>query len=191
MGALNFFQRPDDDFIFNEKVYSINMSLDSVVRFLYVLNDDELDPLFRIVQATEQLIGDDVNDFEVEGLLIVFEHLVTHVTGEDKPKPILNHKGEPMKDPEGNYVYEQQEKVTDFEQDFDYIYSAFLQTYGIDLLEERDMDYRKYRALAKSLPKNTYYREIIGLRSTDLSDLKGKARDRVKQAKDSVALERR
>lgn len=83
-----------------------------------------------------------------------------------------------------------QEQVTDFEQDFDYIYSAFLQTYGIDLLENRDMDYRKFRALLTSLPKGTYYREVLDIRTMDINQYDKKYQAKIRKTKEQFSLKK-
>ena len=54
------------------------------------------------------------------------------------------------------------EKVTDYNVDGDYIYAAFMELYGIDLLES-DMHWYKFLALFKGL-HGTKLNEIIGYR---------------------------
>lgn len=189
MASLDFFKKPDDNIELNGKIYAINMSLDSCIRFLYVASESGLNTLERLKLAIQQVLEVDVDELQTDTLLAVYLALFDHIIGDDKPQPILDHKGNPMRDPEGNLMYEKpSEQATDFEQDFDYIYAGFMQTYGIDLLESRDMDYRKYKALLRSLPKNTYYREVISIRLMDTKKLKGEDRQKAEKAKRSVAL---
>lgn len=63
------------------------------------------------------------------------------------------------------------EVVIDYEIDADYIYSAFLQAYGIDLIDT-DLHWHKFTALLSSLPENTFLYKIMEYRS-----YKGKERE--------------
>lgn len=63
------------------------------------------------------------------------------------------------------------EKVLDYDIDADYIYAAFMQTYGIDLLEE-DMHWHKFKALLSALPADTMISEIMKCR-----DYEGNSKD--------------
>lgn len=56
------------------------------------------------------------------------------------------------------------ERVLDYVLDADYIYSAFIQQYGIDLLEV-DMHWHKFRALLSGIGGGTRLHEIMGYRS--------------------------
>lgn len=55
------------------------------------------------------------------------------------------------------------EILLDVDVDADYIYAAFLQVYGIDLIEA-DMHWHKFSALLASLPQGTMLMDIIGYR---------------------------
>lgn len=55
----------------------------------------------------------------------------------------------------------------DFEQDSEYIFSAFLECYGIDLSTEK-IHWWKFKALFKSLPEDCQICKIMGYRSIDL-----------------------
>lgn len=56
------------------------------------------------------------------------------------------------------------EVVIDYEIDADYIYSAFLQAYGIDLIDT-DLHWHKFTALLSSLPESTFFHKIMEYRS--------------------------
>ena len=58
-------------------------------------------------------------------------------------------------------------KTMDFEQDAALIYAGFLQAYGIDLYEQRNvMDWRIFIALVRGLPQDTEFSRVIKLRCT-------------------------
>ena len=67
-----------------------------------------------------------------------------------------------------------QEKIYSFEQDATYIYSAFLEQYGIDLTKERQLHWWKFRALFQGLQEDTKFCKIMGYRSIELSESMGK-----------------
>lgn len=57
-----------------------------------------------------------------------------------------------------------QEKLTDFAQDADYIRAAFRQCYGIDLWRER-VHWLEFSALLHGLPEGNMYTSILGIRA--------------------------
>ena len=61
-------------------------------------------------------------------------------------------------------------EIYSFEYDDDYIFAAFYQQYGIDLTDT-NLHWWKFKALFKSLCENCKIVEIMGYRSTDLSDI--------------------
>lgn len=66
---------------------------------------------------------------------------------------------------------EESEKTMDFEQDAGLIYAAFLQTYGIDLYEQKNkMDWRMFTTLIKGLPENTEFSRVVKLRCTKIPE---------------------
>lgn len=54
-------------------------------------------------------------------------------------------------------------RVLDYEIDADYIYSAFLETYGIDLIDIKELHWHKFRALLHGL--SAKLTDIMGYRS--------------------------
>lgn len=62
-----------------------------------------------------------------------------------------------------------EERILDYEIDGEYIYSAFLGQYGIDLLKE-DMHWHRFVALLHGLNSSTRIREIMEYRSYEGND---------------------
>ena len=60
-------------------------------------------------------------------------------------------------------------RVYDFEYDFEYLYAAFLEQYGIDLIDIKYLHWWKFRALFKGL-HDCRLTEIMGYRGADISD---------------------
>lgn len=65
------------------------------------------------------------------------------------------------------------EQIYDFECDDQYIFSAFMQCYGIDLTEV-SMHWWKFKALFNSLSSDCEFVKIMGYRSADVSKIKDK-----------------
>lgn len=183
MTALNYFSNPDDRLVIDDKEYQIDMRMDTVIRFMYLIADKSVPEYLKLKQGLLLMIDNELQELPLIDRVNVLNSLAEYINQGDDTGVIYDRKGNPI-------PQDIDEEVTDFEQDFDYIYSAFIQTYGIDLLESRDLDYRKYKALLRSLPENTHYREIIKLRTTDETKYKGADRDKIKRAKMSVSLKK-
>lgn len=84
-------------------------------------------------------------------------------------------------------------KTMDFEQDSELIFAGFLQTYGINLYEQRNkMDWRIFLALLRGLPENTEFSRVVKLRNTKIpSRTKSNSDyvDSLTEAKRAVALD--
>lgn len=82
-------------------------------------------------------------------------------------------------------------RVTDFNQDADYIRSAFLQEYGINLWRDK-LHWIEFTALLAGLPEGSRYTEILGIRSRPIpspTKYNKAERDWLIQAKARCALE--
>lgn len=82
--------------------------------------------------------------------------------------------GDEERNLEKNLRKKSREKIYSFEQDATYIYSAFLEQYGIDLTQERQLHWWKFRALFQGLGEDTKFCKIMGYRSMELSENMGK-----------------
>ncbi|MCR1933524.1 bacteriophage Gp15 family protein [Clostridium tepidum] len=65
-------------------------------------------------------------------------------------------------------------QIYSFEHDDDYIYSAFLDQYGIDLQDIEYLHWWKFKALFKALKEDNEIVKIMRYRSMDLSKIKDK-----------------
>lgn len=79
-------------------------------------------------------------------------------------------------------------QIYSYEFDDNYIYSAFLQQYNIDL-QDCDLHWWKFKALFDGLSKDTKIVEIMGYRAIDLRTIKDKEeRKRIKKLKELYKL---
>lgn len=81
------------------------------------------------------------------------------------------------------------EKVFDFHKDEKYIYSAFLQEYGIDLYEIEYLHWHKFKSLLQSLSENCQLTKIIQYRSVDTSKMDKENKKFYKKMKQIYALD--
>lgn len=65
-------------------------------------------------------------------------------------------------------------QIYSFEYDDDYIYSAFLDQYGVDLQDIEYLHWWKFKAMFKSLKEDNMIVKIMGYRNIDLSKIKDK-----------------
>lgn len=132
----------------NRKI-RLNLAFDRVLILLEAWKDKTLSDVEKVDLCCDLLIKSKIRLSILEKSEIVtriFDELLFTNKSDDKSKP--------------NF---------DFEQDADYIYSAFMQTYGIDLINERGrLDWRRFISLFQGLPDNTKIREIMDIRSKKL-----------------------
>lgn len=81
-----------------------------------------------------------------------------------------------------------QKRIYSFEYDADYIYSAFLADYGIDLQDIEQLHWWKFRALFKGLKPDNMICKIMEYRATDLSKLKGEEKKFYQKMQKQFAL---
>ena len=70
---------------------------------------------------------------------------------------------------------ERNKQIYSYEFDNEYIYSAFMEQYGIDLNSIKYLHWWKFRALMSCLNENTQFVKIMGYRNTELSSIKDKS----------------
>lgn len=82
-----------------------------------------------------------------------------------------------------------QSEIYSFTHDDDYIYSAFLDQYGIDLQDIEDLHWWKFKAMFKSLKEDNKISKIMGYRSMTISnDMSDGDKKFYKQMKQIYAL---
>ncbi len=77
-------------------------------------------------------------------------------------------------DEKENVKTESKKQIYSYEFDDEYIYSAFMEQYKIDLNNIKYLHWWKFKALLNNLNENTQFVKIMGYRSIDLSKIKDK-----------------
>ena len=68
-----------------------------------------------------------------------------------------------------------EKQIYSYEFDAEYIYSAFMEQYNIDLNSIRYLHWWKFKALFNSLNENVLFSKIMGYRAIDLAKIKDKS----------------
>lgn len=92
-----------------------------------------------------------------------------------------------LKDCTKNIKIANQEEYFDFIKDFEYIYSAFLEQFNIDLIDT-DLHWYKFKALFKSLNNDCLFNKIVHYRSVDLKSIPKEQRSFYKKMKELFSL---
>lgn len=137
--------------------YKIRTDFRVSILFEMMMQDEELSNKEKLLKALElyyPIIPDNVEE-AIEKIKWFYR------CGKDIVKSNTNNKGESV-------------KIYDYEYDDDYIYSAFLSQYNIDLQDIRHLHWWKFKAMFKSLNEDNKIVKIMQYRSIDLSEIKDK-----------------
>jgi hypothetical protein len=172
----------------NGREYQLDLSFDNVLFAQHELADNLLLPTDRIDTYLSLLVKGKLPEADQWANLF---SAINELLENEPEEPLIDLNGDPVEAPP-------QEKKTDFDLDFDadYIYAAFRQAYGIDLITEQGkLHWLQFAALLRGLPSGTKFDDILGIRNADLSEYKGKdnakTRARLKELKERVALPER
>lgn len=160
------------------KNHQIDLSFDVVLRVFELLEDRELSDSQKIDTALYLLLGFDIEGSikdRAELLNVIFEN---YILGQDFGVSVpVDIQGNPMPIAIKKAPY-------DFNYDAEYIYSSFVQAYGIDLFEAQGkLHWKKFVALIKGLPEDTMLMRIIDIRTRELPTGKGTSKERAQLQK--------
>ena len=152
--------------------YDINSDFRASMLFGLMMSDNDLDDKQKIIKAIElyyPIIPSDIN-MAVEKILWFYR------CGKDTKTS-------------GGSGKVKSTQIYDFDFDDGYIYSAFLDQYGIDL-QDADLHWWKFKAMFKSLKEDNEIVKIMGYRSMDLTKIKDKEEKvRYKKMKDLYKIQ--
>ena len=138
--------------------YEINSDFRTSVLFSLLMEDDNLSEEEKVLQALNLYYPVVPNNLEK-----VIEQIKWFYSCGKLDNPIGNKK-----------VRASSKKVFDFEVDANYIYSAFMSQYRIDLQVIEELHWWKFKALLEGLKEDNKLSKIIEYRSVDLSKIKDK-----------------
>ena len=138
--------------------YEINSDFRTSVLFSLLMEDDNLNEEEKVLQALNlyyPVVPDNLEE--------AIEQIKWFYSCGKLDNPIGNKK-----------VRASSKKVFDFEVDANYIYSAFMSQYNIDLQDIEELHWWKFKALLEGLKEDNKLSKIIEYRSVDLSKIKDK-----------------
>lgn len=158
----------------DKKVYEINSDFRTSLLFEQLMLDDEVNDEFKWIQAIELYYP-----IIPENLEEAFNKIFWFYScGKDEEKSSNSE----VKNTSFKPIY-------DWDYDDEYIYSAFLEQFRIDLQEIEYLHWWKFKAMFKSLNSNVKFSEILKYRSVDLSKIQDKEeRKFYKEMKDRFKL---
>lgn len=161
----------------------INTDFRVCILFELLMQDNEISKEEKIITAFNLFFENDSNNLEkvfnkqekaLDAILWFYR------CGKQEKKTSLK------KENEANEIKKQ---IYSYEFDDEYIYSAFLQQYKIDLNSIKYLHWWKFKALMENLSEETQFVKIMGYRSIDLSKIKDKEeKARYKKLKKLYAL---
>lgn len=139
--------------------YEINSDFRTSILFELLMQDDDLDDKDKIIQALElyyPTMPSNLND-AVEKMLWFYRG------GKNEIETKNTRKGN-----------NKSTQIYSYDYDDDYIYSAYLDQYGIDLQDIEYLHWWKFKAMFKALKEDNMIVKIMGYRSMDISKIKDK-----------------
>ncbi|WP_052039187.1 Gp15 family bacteriophage protein [Latilactobacillus sakei] len=181
---------PLNDYVtINDEEHPIYMAFDNVMSALETFDDKELSESDRLYIFLGIMLHDYdqelISTLDFETRVDVGKQIIDQINSEPIENQPVDLEGNPMPQPKRDG-----EQLISFLFDAKYIYAAFMQAYGIDLIEQQgSLHWSKFSALLNALPDNTLMRQIIDIRKTDLSEIKDKdEKKRIKKLKQQFSL---
>ena len=179
---LDLSRKLTDKLVIDDKEYALDLSFDNVLKMFEMMRDEDIPEYIKPHFAIRMLISKSLagntreekaesfnNDFEnysIEEMSKVFKSVFEeHISLSDVEDNHVEYDlaGNPMKTTASNDT--KQRAPYDIRYDGDYIYSSFLQAYGIDLFDvQGELHWRKFNALLSGLPEGTKLMEVIKIR---------------------------
>lgn len=179
---LDLSRKLTDKLVIDDKEYALDLSFDNVLKMFEMMRDDDIPEYIKPHFAIRMLISKSLagstreekaesfnNDFEnysIEEMSKVFKSVFEeHISLSDVKDNHVEYDlaGNPMKTTASDKG--QERAPYDIRYDGDYIYSSFLQAYGIDLFDvQGKLHWKKFNALLSGLPEGTKLMEVIKIR---------------------------
>lgn len=179
---LDLSRKLTDKLVIDDKEYALDLSFDNVLKMFEMMRDDDIPeyikPHFAIrMLISKSLAGNtreekaesfnkDFENYSIEEMSKVFKSVFEeHISLSDVEDNHVEYDlaGNPMKTTASDDT--KQRAPYDIRYDGDYIYSSFLQAYGIDLFDvQGELHWRKFNALLSGLPEGTKLMEVIKIR---------------------------
>ena len=150
------------DNILKEKIGNIEFNTDFRISMLFelLMQDKELTKEEKIIQSLQLYYPNfnEIKDFKTAiNNILWFYSGGKELANSNERKNTRNNK-----------------QIYNYEFDAEYIYSAFMQEYKIDLQDIESLHWWKFKALFNGLTEETQFVKIMGYRTIDISKIKNK-----------------
>src|SRR5699024_9297899 len=195
----------------------LDLAFDSIINFREMMSDQRLSIYEQVDIGLDMLLLDyDHSDLDIVHQEKLLYEILDKVFGKPAEgegtdygeslditgQPLTSKRETPLTDDDDMHDDEDGEadeqtpdnkRVYSIKQDAKYIYSSFMQDYGIDLFEEQGkLHWFKFLALLEGLSEDTKFRKVIEIRTMKLPSGKGKGvaeqRRAIKKAQMTYAL---
>lgn len=168
---LDLSRKLTDELVLGDDVYPMNIAFNKVLKVMELINDDEFDDIYKPYLAIQMFTGVDF----IEALTpeqataifkLIFEEHIRIIPAKETT-PVLDLAGNPIKSKiRSKSQSEDGERLFSLKYDAEYIYSSFMQAYGIDLIDaQNSLHWKKFNALLNGLPSDTKFAEVLKIRS--------------------------
>ena len=184
MSMFSIYKKLETELDLDGKIYPIDMSFDNVLKFFDIMEDRISFDEDKVVAGLYQLLGVHL-DLELEELHEVLNYIMDYLINEGrKEEVVMDLEGNPM-------PVKKQAPTQDIRHDAKFIFTSFMQAYGINLIKEHGkLDWREFKALLLGLPGDTIMARVFDIRRRPYPKGKYAAEDRrlLKEAKRMCAL---
>lgn len=165
-----------DDFTNYDKYKDINTDFRSAIMFELLMQDNSIkDKKTKILSAIKIFYSDLSKIESIDSAINTILDFYTLEKKEEKEKK--SKKSDNKKN------------IFSYEYDAEYIYSAFLEQYGINLQQIEYLHWWEFKALFNALSEKTKFMKIIEYRTVNISKIKDKERKKFyKEMKELYAL---
>lgn len=151
--------KPPETVVLGGKEFLINFDFRYSIMFELLMQDGEVPKEDKIINALDIYFGgSDISEIDISEAV----EFITYFYSCGKVEEGCGKK--PDSEVKKN------RRIYDFEQDDEYIYSAFLSCYEIDLVDVKELHWWKFRALFKSLGDDCMFSKIMSYRAIEIDN---------------------
>lgn len=192
---LDLSRKLTDELVLGDDVYPMNIAFNKVLKVMELINDDEFEDIYKPYLAIQIFTDVDFTEAltpeQATAIFkLIFEEHIRIIPAKDS-SPVLDLAGNPIKSKiRSRSQSEDGELLFSLKYDAEYIYSSFMQAYGLDLIDAQNtLHWKKFNALLNGLPSDTKFAEVLKIRSykPQKGDSK-KYKESMKQLKKEYAL---
>ena len=168
---LDLSRKLTDELVLDEDVYPMNISFNKVLKVIELINDDDIEELYKPYLALQIFTDVDFTQAltpkQATAIFkMIFEEHIRVIPAKNTA-PVLDLAGNPIKSKiRSKSQSEGTKRLFSLKYDAEYIYSSFLQAYSIDLIDSQNsLHWKKFNALLNGLPSDTKFAEVLKIRS--------------------------